>query len=99
MTLVYRFVTRGSKAAIFAPGRLEKAEGCYFVVAQMSYADAVSQQEMAKTKDITVWVEVDGQGVAFMPVQRIRAKERKGAFVEIWALVHVPDAFEGQTKT
>lgn len=99
MTYAYRFEIDGTGIDFVAPGELQQAEGCYFVVAQVGYDQALALQQHAKAETpITLWVEIDGKGVAFMPVQKVRAQAGRGSFVQITALVHVPDIFEQARK-
>jgi hypothetical protein len=99
MTYAYRFVIDGTGIDFVAPGELQKAEGCYMVVAEVSFDQALALQEHAKAETpITIWVEVGGQAVAFMPVRKVKAKPGRGQFVEVAAMVRVPDPFEQARK-
>lgn len=99
MTYAYRFVIDGTGIDFVAPGELQQAEGCYFVVAQVGYDQALAlQQHASKETPITLWVEVDGKGVAFMPVQKVRWMEQRGSQIPIACLVHTPDIFEQARK-
>lgn len=99
MTYAYRFVIDGTGIDFVAPGELQKAEGCYFVVAQVGYDQALALQQHAKAETpITLWVEVGGKGVAFMPVQKVMARDRRGQHVELACLVHMPSIFEQARK-
>lgn len=95
MSFIYRFTIDRTGVSFPAPGRLEKVEGAYVVVAEVQFDQAMALQEHADAKQpVTIWVDVGGNAVAFMPVTKIRAKERRGQTVELWALVHMPDAFD-----
>lgn len=100
MTYAYRFVIDGTGIDFVAPGELQQAEGCYLVVADVAHDQALALQEHASAdRPITLWVEVGGKGVAFMPVQKVRWLERTGQRVRLAALVHVEDVFARAVRT
>lgn len=100
MSFVYRFQVEGTGVTFDAPGQLQKVEGGLVVVAQTSYELALLvQQHASADRRVTLWVIVGDQTVAFMRASKFRAKERRGQFVELWALVHLPDPFAGAIPT
>lgn len=95
MSFIYRFTIDNTGVSFPAPGRLEKSADCYVVVAEVPFDQAMLLTEHADVKHpVTIWVDVGGNAVGFMPVTKIRARERRGQIVELWAIVHVPDLFE-----
>ena len=100
MTYAYRFVIDGTGIDFVAPGELQQADGCYMVVAHVAYDQALALRDHApKETPITLWDEVGGKGVAFMPVQKVRWLESAGRQrMSLAALVPVPDMFAGAVK-
>ncbi len=99
MTFIYRFHVPGAGVDFPAPGRLMKAEGCYVVIAEIGYDQAMLLQKHASFgQPITIWVDVDGAPVAFMQCEKIRARDHRGRFVEIMAAVYIPDIFAQALK-
>lgn len=95
MSFIYRFTIDNTGVSFPAPGRMEKLEGVYVVVAEVQFDQAMLLQEHADAKHpVTIWVDVGGHAVAFMSALRVKAKERRGNTVELWAIVHAPDIFE-----
>jgi hypothetical protein len=94
MTFIYRFQVDGTGVTFDAPGQLQKVDGALVVVAQTSYEHALllSQHASAQTPAV-IWAIVDGQAVAFMRASKVRAKERRGQFVELWAIVQTSSVF------
>jgi len=90
MTTVYRFMVQG--VGVLAPGKMVRVDDGLIVVASLSYDDASKLRTAAQGQHIECWVEVDGVDVAYMPVDKINAKDMRG-HVEIWAIVALPDAF------
>jgi hypothetical protein len=97
-TVVYR--VRGKGIDFATVGQLQKHQGVYVVVASASWDDALQLQLNAKNESpITILVEVNGEAVAVMPIHKVRAKERKGAHVELWAIVDMADPFMEALRT
>lgn len=95
MTCTYRFVIDGTGIDFVAPGELQKAEGCYLVVAQVGYDQALAlSQNSSWGTPITIFAQVGDRDVAFMPVLKVMAQDRRGQFVQVACLVHKPDLFE-----
>lgn len=99
MTYAYRFVIDGTGIDFVAPGELQKFEGCLIVVAQVSFDQALALREhQTAGRAITLYVEVGGRDVAFMPVHKIKGRVERGNFVEVGCIVHLPSLFEQARK-
>jgi hypothetical protein len=93
MTAIYHF--KGKGIDFLTVGKFGRHEGMCVLQCATTWDNAQQLQLNAKhNSPVHILVEVEGKAVAVMPVYKMRAADRKGQRVEIWAIVDLPTLVE-----
>lgn len=85
MTVVYRF--KGESLDFATVGQLQQSSGLYILVASATRDDVILLWEHSRAKKtVQIFVEVNDEVVAVMPIRKLRPADRDGR-TQIWAIV------------